>query len=125
MRAFKLRKHPTAKSIHEAAGHIKDRPSLRLIRQVGAWAFVSVPSDPDGVCIVNLWFRGRCRPDLVARVLGHELGHISDGGPKDDELGMIPEEERAEEFAETVVEVVRFLLDEGILMRRSTRRRTS
>ena len=121
MRPYVLKLHSSAKSIHAAAGHIPDRPDLDLIRSVGAWAFVSVPPNEDLDCIVHMWHRRGCRPELIARVLGHELGHIADAGPKDSEIGRIPEEERADEFAFVTTEVVGFLLGEGAVRRRAGR----
>lgn len=103
-----------------------DRPTLELVRSVGHWAFVSVP-DIDGLpCIIHYWHRKTLDPVLVARMLAHEIGHISDGGPKC-WLGGDEEEERADEFAKVTAEVVDFLLREGVIMTspRNTRPRTS
>ncbi len=116
VRPFSIQRYPSSADIHNAAGHMSDRPPLGLIRKLGAWAFVSVFADEDATCIVHLWHRRNIRPEILARVLGHELGHISDGGPKDDTLGRIPEEERAEEFAYVAAEVVAQLLSKRIVV---------
>ena len=100
------------------AGPTPNGPSLKLIRSVGCWAFVSVPDfEPSLPCVVHFWHRRTLDPAVVARVLAHELGHISDGGPKAWLIGDDAEEERAEEFARTTQTVVEFLIREGILIR--------
>jgi len=103
-----------------------DRPPIGLIRSVGHWAFVSVPDEEGLPCIVHYWHRRDLSPVLIARMLAHEIGHISDGGPKH-WLGSEGEEDRADEFARVAAEVVGFLLTEGVLTvpRRSTMNRRS
>ncbi len=102
-----------------------DRPPLEMIRSVGHWAFVSVPDEEGLPCIIHYWHRRSLDPVLVARMLAHEIGHISDGGPKTDELGGEAEEERAEEFAKAIVEVMGFLLAEGMIVRPKRKRQRS
>lgn len=114
MRSFILARHPSSKSIYESADSISDRPPLDLVRSVGHWAFVSVPDDDDLPCIIHYWHRKTLDPVLVARMLAHEVGHISDGGPKT-WLGGDEEEDRADEFAKVTAEVVNFLIKEGVL----------
>ena len=92
-----------------------DRPPLDLVRSVGHWAFVSVPDDRDVPCIIHYWHRRNLDPVLIARMLAHEIGHISDGGPKSWLLGGEGEEERADEFARVTAEVVDFMIREGTL----------
>lgn len=104
-------------------GPTDSRPSLAEIRSVGCWAYVSVPDDPTLPCLIHFWHRKGLDPILVARMLAHELGHISDGGPKDWIRGPEGEEERAEEFARVTAEAVGFLLFEGLLVRPEGRRR--
>lgn len=105
-----------------------DRPPLELVRSVGHWAFVSVPDRDGPPCIIHYWHRRGLDPVLVARMLAHEIGHISDGGPKSWLLGEEAEEERADEFARVTAEVVGFMIREGALTRpphRGKRRRIS
>lgn len=109
----RYRKHRTARSIaRQFFGH---RPEdLRVVDQhgeshdlvaaierEGIWAFVETRKKPP---IIHWWDDDKRTVAECARVLGHELGHIS-GKPKKG----ITEEWRADEYADVVVEVIRRL----------------
>lgn len=77
------------------------------------WAFVRVPFRKNEECTVHYWFRKNKDPFEVAQMIGHELGHIADGGPKGDDE---KEERRADEFGDVAKEVASFLESEGLAL---------
>lgn len=82
------------------------------------WAYVDVPEGKDSKknpCIIHYWHRKDQHPLQVALLLGHELGHIADGGPKYDPGDKL-EEDRADEFARVAQESLTILIQSGMLV---------
>lgn len=72
---------------------------LRIVRS-GMWAFTDVQGEPP---VVRYWHAESIKPELVAAMLGHELGHAV--GRK--ERGHAAEEARADEYGRVAAEVFR------------------
>lgn len=79
---------------------------LRAVRRQRHWAFVRVPKDPDGVAVVHFYAARDVPARDVARMLGHELGHIS-GDILDDDAA---EERRADLYGEVAARVLGMML---------------
>jgi len=90
-----------------AAGRSQDSV-LRQVRKRGRWAFVDVPSDQTQECVVHVWFKTGTDTLEVAKMLSHELGHISDGGPRRG-ITHSEEEDRADEYARVTYETITLL----------------
>lgn len=118
MRSHKFVRHKTARDLVEASDLKRSRKEKKIKRilKEGMWAFVDIPVNEDEECEVHLWFRKDQDPRLVALMIGHELGHIADGGPKDDVIGHDEEENRADEFGRAAQEAVTMLLQIGFVI---------
>lgn len=78
---------------------------LRAVRKQRHWAFVRVPKDKKSAAVIHYYASKDVPVEDVARMLGHELGHIS-GELLDDEEA---EEERADSYGRVVEQVFRML----------------
>lgn len=121
MREHAYRQHPTASSLVAEAATGPDRirnrkRKLEQVKRMGMWAFVLIPEDEDEMCVVHFWHRKDQDPRAIAMMLGHELGHIADGGPKDKVLGYHGEENRADEFGRAAQEAMSYALAAGLLI---------
>lgn len=79
------------------------------------WAYVDVPRSHCEPCVIHYWHREDQDPRLVALMIGHELGHIADGGPKDGRIGDAREEDRADEFGRAAQEALTCLAAAGLI----------
>ncbi len=86
---------------------------LRKIRKAGMWGYTDVSDDVDGESVIHFWFKKGHPPEHVARLIGHELGHISGGGPFID-IGA-KEEERADEYSRVAWESVVLMRGMGLI----------
>ncbi len=78
---------------------------LKAVRQQKHWAFVRVPKEKNVAAVIHFWAAKDVAPAEVARMLGHELGHIS-GEILEDEAA---EEERADRYGAVAEQVLRML----------------
>ncbi len=124
MRMFSFNRHRTSTSLVDYHGG-KSRERARLLKKVrrkGMWAFVDIPQDQDGnidddgECVIHYWHRADQDPRRVIFLLGHELGHIADGGPKHPP-GDMAEENRADEFGGVAAVAFGMLLATGLVTR--------
>lgn len=116
MRDHFYHRHGSARSLIEASGikgKKKREQKLARVKRDGMWAYVIVPAD-GSKCEIHFWTRADQDPRSVAMMIGHELGHIADGGPKD-HLGYHGEENRADEFGRTAQETLTCLLALGLV----------
>lgn len=86
---------------------------LRAVRSQKRWAFVRIPHDGK-IATLHFWAAKSVRTEDVAHMLGHELGHLSGDILANDAA----EEDRADQYGDVVVQVLR------MLKRRGARRRT-
>lgn len=78
---------------------------LRAVRKMRHWAFVRVPKQKKATAVVHFYAADDVPLEHVARMLGHELGHIS-GEILDDEA---EEEQRADLYGEVAARVLEML----------------
>lgn len=119
MREHIFKRHATSTKLVRNLGLSESafRKKLKIVQAEGMWAYVEVPEDddPDGeICVIHFWHRKDQDPRMVAYMLGHELGHIADGGPKF-APGDEREEDRADEFARATQESLAVLITLGLL----------
>lgn len=81
---------------------------LKAVQKQRHWAFVRVSKEIGVAAVVHFFAAPGVAPADVARMLGHELGHIS-GEILDDEAA---EEERAERYGEVAERVLEMLSSE-------------
>lgn len=94
-------------SIAKAAGYrlrdtIINRDLVKLIRNRGMWAFVDTTAKPP---VVRYWCSHNVKPERLAAMLGHELGHTI-GKPR---RGHLAEEQRADDYGRVAVSVYKHL----------------
>ena len=128
MREYVFVRHEGPVTLIKASDFKNKKRKLKSIRRDGMWAFVEIPPESLGQpCEVHYWHRANKSPLDVAMMLGHELGHIGDGGPKE-ELGYRGEEDRADEFGLAAEGALWALMKSGVLApaaRQGRRRRRS
>ncbi len=84
------------------------RQMVKRAKADGLFAFVDVPSDPGRACTIHFWRAAETGDYRLAGALGHELGHISGGGPFLDFEPAV-EEYRANLYGDVAREVVMVL----------------
>jgi hypothetical protein len=82
---------------------------LKAVRQQRHWAFVRVPKEKGVSAVVHFFAADDVPLEDVARMLGHELGHIS-GEILDDEA---EEEVRADRYGEVAGRVIEMISSAG------------
>lgn len=88
---------------------------LKAVRQQRHWAFIRVPKEPGRPAVLHFYAAEDVPLDDLARMLGHELGHIS-GEILDDGA---EEEARADRYGTVAAKVFEMLTSMG---RKSSRK---
>lgn len=91
---------------------------LRAVRKQRHWAFVRVPKDKRKMAVIHFYAADGVPLSDVAKMLGHELGHIS-GDILDDE---VEEEKRADKFGVVAARVLEMLTSQERKPARTSRR---
>lgn len=86
-------------------GPMTYKDMLKACREQQVWGFVRIPADPLVLAEFHTWWHKDAPLELVMHMLAHEAGHLSGTPLKDDAA----EEERADGYAEVVLEVIRML----------------
>ena len=95
---------PAHPSYPDDAGFTYD-DLLKAVRRQKHWAFVRVPDDPKQLAVVHYFASDDVSLADVAKMLGHELGHISGKNLRDP----AKEEERADRYGTVAAEVLKML----------------
>ena len=87
---------------------------VKKAKEDGLFAFTHIPRNDDMPSTIHFWHEPTLDSERIALMLGHELGHISGGGPNF-EISPAEEEQRADAYGYVARETVVVLRLYGIL----------